>query len=55
MKCEWIHRKETLERLRVFLMEEENHKLSPGDMYIRFVKTMDTERYLSYKKADEPS
>lgn len=43
MKCEWIHMKETLERLRVFLMEEENHKLSPGDMYIKFVKTMEAE------------
>src|SRR3990172_11728395 len=41
MNCEWIHRKEIPERLRVFLMEEENHKLSPGEMYIKFVKTME--------------
>ena len=43
MRCEWIHMKETLERLRVFLTDEENHKLTAGDMYIKFVKTMEAE------------
>ncbi len=43
MRCEWIHMKDTLERLRIFLTEEENHKLPPGEMYIKFVKTMETE------------
>lgn len=43
MKCGWIHMKETLERLRVFLIDEENHKSAPGDMYIKFIKIMEVE------------
>lgn len=42
MKCKWAHRKETVEKLRIFLMDEENCELAPGEMYLFFVESIES-------------
>jgi len=37
MKCEWVHRKDTVERLQDFLVDSKNQHLSPRKMYLTFV------------------
>jgi hypothetical protein len=41
MKCEWAHKRDTVEKLSVFLTEEKNQKLPPGEMYLSFIEKIE--------------
>lgn len=40
VKCDWAHRKETVERLKTFLMDEQNCRLAPGEMRLAFINSL---------------
>lgn len=41
MKCEWIHRKDTIEKLKAFLEDGKNHGQITEELYLSFVKSTD--------------
>ena len=44
MNCNWIHREETANAMREFLENEDNRQLEPKEMYLAFIKTLDSKR-----------
>jgi len=42
MNCNWTHREETVNKIREFLKEKERRSLKPREMYIAFIRQLET-------------